>query len=332
MGFGSGIYKKTADILFQRRLSAEKRAERERGRIFEELPEAAELDRKISDTGIQAARAVLRGGDVAEEMRKLRDSNLSAQNQLKNLLRANGYSENALEPQYSCSKCSDKGFYEDGGRTVVCECQKRLLVQTACEELNRSAPLALSTFDSFDLSYYDKTFDSALKTSPFAIMEKIFKFCRAYAQGFTPGSASILMRGKTGLGKTHLSLAIANEVIRRGYGVVYVSAPNLLSKLEKQHFSRSSDEESLVDLLIDCDLLIIDDLGTEFQTQFSAAQFYNIFNSRVLQHKPLIINTNLTLRELEKSYSERFVSRIIGNAEKLDFIGSDVRIRKQRQQ
>lgn len=137
------------------------------------------------------------------------------------------------------------------------------------------------------------------------------------------------MKGATGLGKTHLSLAIANEVIRRGYGVIYVSAPALLSQLEKEYFSRSPLSNGTTEMLNDCDLLIIDDLGTEFRTQFSAAQIYNIFNARILCHKPVIINTNLTMTELEKAYSERFVSRINGVAQKLDFLGEDVRIKKK---
>ena len=159
-------------------------------------------------------------------------------------------------------------------------------------------------------------------------MSKILRYCKSYADNFTKNSESILMKGATGLGKTHLSLAIANEVIKKGYGVIYVSAPSLMQKLEKLYFSRD-DDNSAIDMLIECDLLIIDDLGTEFHGQLSVSQMYNIFNSRMLANKPVIINTNLSLRELEKIYTERFVSRIIGNAQKLDFLGSDIRVRKK---
>ena len=137
------------------------------------------------------------------------------------------------------------------------------------------------------------------------------------------------MKGRTGLGKTHLSLAIAGEVLKRGYGVIYVSAPALLQKLEKEYFSRTGGDTSSFDMLTDCDLLIIDDLGAEFRTQFSVSQIYNILNSRLLQHKPVIISTNLSMQELEKNYSERFVSRINGAAQKLDFVGKDLRVRKR---
>ena len=137
------------------------------------------------------------------------------------------------------------------------------------------------------------------------------------------------MRGATGLGKTHLSLSIANELLGRGYSVVYVSAPDILFQLEKAHFSYGYDSESdLISTLSECDLLIIDDLGTEFSTNFTVSQIYNIFNNRILRSKPVIINTNLTIKELENSYSQRFVSRVMGTCDKLDFVGRDIRPQK----
>ena len=329
MGFNSNVQKIAADRLFERRIQAEKRAERTKAEFFEKCPRASELDRGITNSGVQAARAVLKGGDVVSEMKKLRDSNLAMQAELKELLHKNGYSETALEPDYKCKKCSDTGYYETEGRTVLCTCLKQELVRAACDELNRTAPLSLSTFDSFSLEYYDRQTDPNYGVVPYQHMDKVLKFCKAYAESFTPDSGSILMKGATGLGKTHLSLAIANEVIRRGYGVVYVSAPAISQKLEKQYFSRGDSDDSLTDILTDCDLLIIDDLGTEFKTQFTVAQLYNIFNARMLRHKPVIINTNLTMRELEQSYTQRFVSRISGESTKLDFFGKDIRIRKK---
>lgn len=330
MGFNSSIQKKAADVLFERRIAAEKRAEHTKEEVFRKCPQARELDRQIAGTGVQAARAVLKGGDVTAEMQKLRDTNLRLQAELQQLLTDNGYPADAFEPHYSCSLCGDTGYIEEDNRTVVCSCLKQTLVQLACDELNRTAPLALSTFDSFRLDYYDQQYSPSLGLSPYRLMGKILQFCRTYAQSFTPNSESILMRGATGLGKTHLSLAIANEVIRRGYGVVYVSAPSVVQKLEKQYFSRGETDDSLMDILTGCDLLIIDDLGTEFRTQFSVSQLYNVFNARMLQHKPVIINTNLDLVDMEKAYSQRFVSRIVGSSTKLDFVGDDVRVQKNK--
>ena len=328
MGYSSSVYKTAADRLFERRLKAERDADRRRKAIYSEIPRVKELEKEISACGIKAARAVIKGNNVQPEIEKLRDKNLAMQKELKDLLASNGYSENVFEPHYICKKCGDTGYYDENGKTLVCSCLKNMLVACACEELNRTAPLALSTFDSFSLDYYDKREDPDLGTSPYIQMSKILAYCRNYAEKFRKNSESLLMKGATGLGKTHLSLAIANEVIKKGFGVIYASAPSLMTRLEKSYFS-NSDDDSALNMLIESDLLIIDDLGTEIHGQFSVSLLYNIFNSRMLLNKPIIINTNLTMRELEKIYTERFVSRINGNARKLDFLGDDIRIRRK---
>ena len=328
MGYSSSVYKTAADRLFERRLKAERDADRRRKAIYSEIPRVKELEKEISACGIKAARAVIKGDDVQPEIEKLRDKNLAMQKELKDLLASNGYSENVFEPHYICKKCGDTGYYDENGKTLVCSCLKNMLVACACEELNRTAPLALSTFDSFSLDYYDKREDPDLGTSPYIQMSKILAYCRNYAEKFRKNSESLLMKGATGLGKTHLSLAIANEVIKKGFGVIYASAPSLMTRLEKSYFS-NSDDDSALNMIIESDLLIIDDLGTEIHGQFSVSLLYNIFNSRMLLNKPIIINTNLTMRELEKIYTERFVSRINGNARKLDFLGDDIRIRRK---
>ncbi len=327
MGYSSSVYKSAADKLAERRLAAEKQADARRSEIYARDPRARELEQAIASCGTAAVRAVLNGGDVAAEMTKLKEKNLALQQELRALLVGYGYSENALEPQYACKKCNDTGYCEQQGRTVMCTCLKQQLVACACEEFNRIVPLQLSTFESFCLDHYSKTVDPATGIAPYYHMEKIEKFCKAYAQGFTPQAQSILMKGATGLGKTHLSLAIANEVIRRGYGVMYVSAPELVIKLERERFARDRDGD-ILETLTACDLLIIDDLGTENHSPYTDSQLYTLFNSRVLSHRPVIISTNLTMAQLEKDYSSRFVSRINGAAQKLDFLGKDLRIKR----
>lgn len=324
MGYSNSVYKATSDILHERRLNAEKAAERRKEEVYERFPRVKELEKQISMSGIKTARAVLAGGDVKVEVEKLRDKNLAMQAEVKRILTDNGYPANYFEPKYFCKKCEDKGYYDINGKTVRCSCMKSALISCACAELNRYAPLSLSTFESFNLDYYDKTVDPELKLSNYDLMSRVFNFCQNYAEKFNEHSKSILMKGATGLGKTHLSLAIANEVIKKGYGVIYASAPSLVSKLEKNYFS-NNDDDSAFSILVDCDLLIIDDLGTEFHSQFGVSQFYNIFNSRMLSNKPIIINTNLSVKELENNYSQRFVSRICGNAQQLNFKGKDIR-------
>lgn len=328
MGYSNSVYKAASDILYERRLNAEKAAERRKEEVYKKFPRVKELEKQISMGGIKTARAVLAGGDVKEAVSKLRDQDLAMQAEVKRILTDNGYPANYFEPKYFCKKCEDKGYYDINGKTVRCSCMKSALVTCACAELNRYAPLSLSTFESFDLEYYDKSINPKVKTSPYEHMSKVFRLCKNYADNFSKNSESILMSGETGLGKTHLSLAIANEVIKKGYGVVYASAQPIILELKKEYFSSDKDD-SLFSMLADCDLLIIDDLGAEFYSLFAVSQFYNLFNSRMLSNKPIIINTNLTITELKEKYTDRFVSRICGNARQLDFLGRDIRIRRK---
>ncbi|MBU5461719.1 ATP-binding protein [Lachnoclostridium sp. MSJ-17] len=328
MGYSVKIQKAAADRLSQRRLTAKRESDFRREEIFAKLPKAAELEKGIADSGIKAARAVVSGGNVTEVLEGLKRQNLAMQEELERILVSNGYPADALEPQYSCKRCSDTGYYDENGRTLMCSCLKQALTECACEELNRHAPLKLSTFESFNVDLYPDETDSN-GVNPHRHMERVVRYCTGYAGSFTPESKSLLMCGATGLGKTHLSLAIANEVIKRGYGVIYVSAPAIIAHYESQMRSRS-DTDELLDMATDCDLLIIDDLGSEFINQFSVSHIYNLINSRLLSRKPVIINTNLTMRELEKSYSYRLVSRLNGEAEKLNFFGKDIRIAKKR--
>lgn len=328
MGYNGKTYKEAKDILIQRKLKAEMDAERKVKKLYEKMPEIKELKKQIASTNIKAAKAVIGGKNVVEEMEKLKKENLSMQHKIDTLMQENGLNKEMFKPKYYCTKCNDTGYIEKDGKTIMCSCFKNALVMCACRELNHFAPLSLSTFDSFSLDYYPKEYDQKYNLSVYEHMKKLYDFCVDYAKNFNKNSISILMKGNTGLGKTHLSLAIANEVIRKGFGVIYVSAPSLVNKLEKNYFSNSNESDDTTSLLTTCDLLIIDDLGTEFHTQYSVSALYNIINSRMLFEKPTIINTNFSMRELEKQYTDRFVSRINGHAQKLDFLGSDIRIRK----
>lgn len=325
MGYNKSTYDLAKDRLYSRRRNSEKSAEERKKEVYSKIPKAEAINIEIANCGLGAAKAVVKGGNVKEEMKKLKRRSLYLQEELKTLLLDNGFSEDYMDIKYVCNKCEDTGSYEYNNKTLVCSCHKKLLTQIAYEELNSISPLKLSTFDTFKLKHYSKE-KGQFNVSPYNRMKNIFNYCQEYANEFIVTSESLLLRGATGLGKTHLSLAIANELIGKGFGVVYVSAPVILSKLEKEHFSGDHyGEEQTLKTLNDCDLLIIDDLGTEFLTSFSKSTIYNIFNTRILLEKPIIFNTNLTLKELEESYSQRFISRVMGNCTKLDFIGTDIR-------
>lgn len=328
MAYSSEINRKADEILRERRNSALRQQEMTKEKIFAQIPRLGEIERQLQMIGAQTAKAVLRRKDAVENAKSLSEKSLALQKESRELLFNNGYSKDVLEPKFTCPICKDTGKYDDEkGRTVRCECLKKLRAKIACEELNKVSPLSLCSFDNFSLKYYDMDVQEGYTTSPYDRMSKIFDYCKKYAENFSLNSPSLMMKGATGLGKTHLSLSIANEVINKGYGVVYVSAPMILSKLEKQHFSYSyDDEEDTLNTLVSCDLLIFDDLGTEFQSSYAISTIYNIFNTRLLNGKPTIMSSNLTLKDMEKCYSPRFVSRVMGSCAKLDFIGKDIRV------
>lgn len=326
MSYSQQIYKKADEKMNERRNNALREADKRKEELYAKNPRLSEIDAELSQVWVETAKAILsENGDTKAVINSLKEKSLALQHEYNKILNDMGFDSDYLDVHYSCEKCKDTGKYEVNSKTVLCECYKKLLSDCVCEQLNSISPLTLSTFDTFNLSFYDDVTDTNGK-NPYQTMVKIFDFCENYANNFTINSKSILMKGNTGLGKTHLSLAIANKVIEKGYSVVYVSAPDILSKLEREHFSGDySDENDTFRSLIGCDLLIIDDLGTEFSTQFTKAAIYNIFNSRVLQNKPIIMNTNLSVNELVEMYSSRFYSRVIGSCFRLDFIGRDIR-------
>lgn len=209
----------------------------------------------------------------------------------------------------------------------MCQCLKNLQRQMAFQRLSMDAPLENSTFEEFSLEYYRED------EKAYRQMEKVLAACKRYADNFRADSPSFLFWGGTGLGKTHLSLAIAGKAIEKGFGVVYGSAQSFAVALERERFLREQDMAEDADVqsqLTDCDLLILDDLGTEASSNYVKSAFYDIINSRMMKNKPTLISTNLTMKDLEKRYTPRFTSRIAGYYSKVQFLGNDVRLQKRR--
>ncbi|MCQ4023384.1 MULTISPECIES: ATP-binding protein [unclassified Ruminococcus] len=316
MGYSKSVYGRADRILSERRLTAQRNADKAQQSFYSAYPIAREIEHKLTHTFTNIARATLSGDH--EKLLEIKKENLELQRKLAQVYALAGISEEDLKPKYTCSHCNDKGNV-DG---VACDCYINLLKQIACDDLNLRSPLSLSDFESFDLSYYPEECRHK--------MSNILSYCSNYAENFNSNSDSVIMTGGTGLGKTHLALAIANEVIKKGKGVIYITAPDMVSTLEEYQFGRETEESEVTPkILSDCDLLIIDDLGTEFLNNFSKGAVYNVFNSRITRGNPTIINTNLTIQELEKNYTDRFVSRVTGYCRRLHFEGSDIRILKK---
>lgn len=325
MGYSKEVFDVACKVIESRRRNAVLEAEQRKYDFYKMYPRAEEIEKSLSKTAIQVGRAILNGQNTVEQLTRLKEYNLKLQNELSNILKGAGLPNDYLEVHYSCPICSDEG-YVDG---KMCGCLKQALRAEAYNRLNSLSPLELSTFESFSLDYYSNRPLHEGVPSPRRRMTNIFNFCEDYAVDFSLSSENLLLQGGTGLGKTHLSLAIAKAAIDKGYGVIYTSAPNIISRLERERFRYSRDSENETEqYLINCDLLILDDLGTEFATSFSNASVYNLINSRIMLRKPTIISTNLTIKELERNYTERLTSRIIENYIKLEFLGEDVRQKK----
>ena len=308
-------------IIDDRRAQAEREAEQKRMDLEAVSPELKAVNRAIASAGLKAIKAIGMGENAQEYINNLAKENLQNQKRRTEILAGLGLPEDALDIHYTCKKCEDTGSYNGH----YCDCVKALTKQLQFENLCSCAPAKTSTFSNFSLDYYKGIVDTATGTNAYERMSQILNYCRSYAADFGKGSPSILMYGQTGLGKTHLSLAIANEVVAKGYNVIYTSAGNLFSKLEKERFGRLKTDESPEDAVLSCDLLILDDLGSEFITSFTVSEVYNIINSRILAGLPTIINTNLLYDEIADKYNPRVYSRILGDYTPLEFIGCDVR-------
>lgn len=309
--------------LSKRKMTAEAEQMRRHNEAVEKIPELMSIEHELALTALDAAKAIGMGDGAGDFVRKLSEKNLALQEKIKELLRDNGLPEDLFEVHYACPDCSDTGYVNG----LSCHCRTALIKQLAMKKLSKNSPAGRCRFDNFDLGKYPEAPDSRYGVSPREHMQMIYEFCRCYAEDFDESSESLYLYGATGLGKTHLSLAIAGEVTAAGYNVIYDSASNLLHRLEKEHFSsgKSTEYDGAFDELIGCDLLIIDDLGSEFTTSFTTASIYNIINTRLNRSKPVIISTNLDIQALEERYTERIASRIIGNYQALLFLGKDVR-------
>lgn len=312
-------FERAKQVLDRRRETAEREAEQKTEELELLSPELRALNRKLSAAGLKAVQLAITGDQAA--MDRLRDENLADQERRREILESLGSSEEALEVHYTCPVCNDTGIVGNH----YCDCFKRLVKSLQTENLNAVSPAGDSTFDNFNLAYYQGVTDPETGVDAYSRMGQIVSYCEAYAEDFGLSSPSLILYGNTGLGKTHLSLAIANKAIEKGFNVLYGSAHNLLSEIEKEHFGRLKTDDSPEDNVLNADLLILDDLGAEFSTSFTVSMVYNIINTRILKGLPTIISTNLWYDEISDKYGNRVYSRIIGNYTPLEFAGRDVR-------
>lgn len=283
---------------------------------YETNPRLREIDNTMASLGANLAVTALSGDSEKLNEMKKKAQLLTAEKQ-DILKRAQ-----VPEIEYECSLCSDTGLVSG----KICSCIKKEAGNIMLAELSREMPVGSCSFENFNLKYYKDTGDKTA-ANPKRRMTAILKLCKEYVLGFDgEGSKNLLFMGEAGLGKTHLTMAIVAGVIEKGYLPVYGSADNLFSRIEAEKFS--GEGKGAYDTMLNCDLLVIDDLGTEMVTSFTKSVLYNLVNTRLLSRKPTIINTNLTMKEIEEKYTERIASRLIGEYDCNRFLGDDIRQQK----
>ena len=314
MQYPAKIYELAAQELRVRRLSAMNELDRQIERLREHYPDIYELRRQMLILGINLGKASL-AYDQNEYGRLLADIK-AAYMKLSSALVSAGLPEDYLEAPHTCKLCNDKGIHMG----QFCECRKQILNRYAYEMLSDISSIDGCDFNTFDLGYYDE--------AQRKIMTKLLEACRRYAAEFSHKNPNLLFMGAPGLGKTHLSLAIAREVVGNGKHVIYASAGRLIERLVDSAMGNEREDEYR-QLCYNCDLLLLDDLGTEYKTHVTKTEVYNIINARIIEQHPTIISTNLSVKELETTYDQRIFSRLIGNYVTSRFDGKDIRMLKK---
>ena len=286
---------------------------------YQRIPRLREIDRQLKLTMALAAQAAFtQGEDPTELLEQARRENIGLQQERAELL-ALHFEEGFLDESPICDNCGGSGYVG----STMCECLRELCRQEQKKELTFLS-VGRESFDQFRLDYYPE------RDNIRAIMEKTFQACRRYAIGFSEKSPNLLFSGDTGLGKTFLSACIARMVADNGYSVMYDTAGHLFSRLERAKFAGDEAARQDSEKYLACDLLIVDDLGTEMPGQFTTAALYGLINDRILSGKSTIISTNLTSEEFAQRYNRQIASRLRGSYVRMPFVGEDIRLIKNR--
>ena len=295
MGYSAEVMQRARARLAAAKADRESENQQHLAAAYEQLPRLKEIDRQLRLTMAMAAQAVFAsGGDVNEAMEDAKNRNLALQRERDALVRMY-FEEGYLDDSPICPHCGGSGYLG----SKMCECLAELCRQEQKKELT-FLNVGRETFDQFRLEYYPDRVDPKFGVNVRTVMEKTYQTCRRYAYGFHDRSGNLLFSGDTGLGKTFLSACIARTVADRGYSVVYESAGHMFTNLERAKFSGDEGAREEVKKYTECDLLIVDDLGTEMPGQFTTAALYSLVNDRLLAGKAMIISTNLNTEDLSK--------------------------------
>ena len=332
MAYDPNVLRRASARLEEEKRRREDERELLRRQTYAREPRLAQLDRRLQGTMAELVAASLRKGENAgDAVRAIRDKNLELQQERAVLLGALGLPEDALDDKPACPKCSDTGWVGAN----MCACLKALCTEEQIRELSKLLDLGEQSFDSFSLDYYSPLPWPGESLSPRENMEFIFDVCSSYARKFGRFYfRNLFLTGAPGLGKTFLSACIARTVSESGFSVVYDTAVNIFTRFEEQKFARdrleAGEAKDETRRYLGCDLLILDDLGSELSTPFVQSALYTLINTRLTADKRTVISSNLTMDQVRARYTPQIASRLEGEYRVLPFYGEDIRLlRKQ---
>lgn len=305
----------------ERRHAAAAESERRKEELYLKIPALRAIDRELASVGVRVMGAALKGGDVEDAVARMRSEHEALRARRDAMLLEAGYPADYSDIHFRCERCGDTGFLG----TKMCDCMRQALIFAGYESSGIGTLMERQNFDSFTLDYYVGADKDAMRQN--------VEILSAFAADFDARKAeSYLLIGGTGLGKTHLSTSVARVVIDGGFDVVYDTAQGMFSVFEANRFGKNDSDAQAEERYFTCDLLIIDDLGTEMTNQFTVSCLYNIINSRVNNCRATIINTNLSSADLRARYADRITSRLFGEFRPLLFSGKDIRAQKLKAQ
>ena len=321
MGYNQDNFRRIREEYSRKYLEVQEAATKRREEIHAILPEVRQIDSQLSDMGLRIMQAALKSEDYHAAVARIERESMALEQQRAAILQKNGFPANYTQPHYECDACGDTGYID----YKMCDCMRKKLILAGYASSGIGTLMQTQSFANFSLEYYQNDRMTHL------LMQSNLERAKQYAATFHPAkSESLAMFGGTGLGKTHLSTAIAREVIEGGWDVVYVSCVDMFADYEAQRFGNSTGTPTGADVsrYTDCDLLIIDDLGTELTNQFTTSCLYGLLNTRLNRHLPVILSTNLETDEFRKRYWDRITSRVLGNFTVMPFKGTDIRRQK----
>jgi len=294
--------------------------------VYERIPEIESIDRKMSQMGMDIARWVLRNPKDAEKgLREIQETLSALQSERAHLLKAQGLPETYLDSEFQCELCKDRGYLPEGH---PCRCLRQRVIRRAYSDSNLENLLRTQNFSKFNLNRFPDTPFDGYDLSPRRNMTRIGESSKKFIENFESASTrNLLLYGNTGLGKTFLCSCIAKALLDKGYTVLYQTSFRIAEAMSAYKFGNREDQDAAEPYhqIYDCDLLIVDDLGTELTNAFTTSELFNILNSRLMDGKKMIFSTNLSHSELLRTYGDRVFSRLLSQFELLEFYGTDLR-------